>query len=538
MSGTKSRREFLKYLASGIVGLGVGLTAGIFYPRAPTVEYLTTTVTKTVPTTITVSTPAITTTPPTATTATSTWSLREAARPYRGETIRLIGEFLPPLEAIAKLKDQFEDETGINVEVEMYEHTAVVEKVTMDLSSGTGIYDVILNPHREIGKLVEQGWIEPLDKFIANPKLTPPGFDPYKMFWHGKTGEFRGIKLTKGIFGEICTYKGKVYGLPDKTITRHLWYRKDLWEDPKNREKVKDRYGFDIPSPWDLTTDQYMKLAEFFTNPEAEFPNVKYGTCIEGKRHPCLWYSFLDWLHVWGGQVIDQPAGDEYGKVVVAEPEGVEALQFMVDLLPYCPPDTLAWFWDDAMAGMQNGLVSHTIMWNDAVYGYVDPSVSRVAAELGARNACGFGPLPMHPEKRLKVFQVEGWFSAIPWCSKHKEAAWLFMQWMVSPEIELAKHLRGGMTGRPEVAKKITEEYEELERKYGMLPGVESYTYVAYKLYTEYQYIPKPTFPEQETIVEILIEAISKALMKELTPKDALEWAAEQMVEKIPKLYL
>jgi ABC-type glycerol-3-phosphate transport system substrate-binding protein len=102
--------------------------------------------------------------------------------------------------------------------------------------------------------------------------------------------------------------------------------------------------------------------------------------------------------------------------------------------------------------------------------------------------------------------------------------------------IELEKHLKGGATGRPDVAKKIVEEFDKLEAEGRMIPGVELYTEVAYRLYTTYQYIPKPTFPEQETMVEIIIEAVSKALTKELSPKDALDWAAEQMKEKIPKL--
>jgi multiple sugar transport system substrate-binding protein len=524
----RSRRELLKYLISGVVGIGIGYTAGIL-TKTPEVKYLTTTQATTVTRTETVAASPVVTTP-------VAWSLKEAARPYRGASIRIIGEFLPPLEAVAKLKDQFEDETGITVEVEMYEHTQVVEKVTFDLSAGAGIYDVILNPHREIGKLAENGWLVPLNKYLSNPALTPPGFDPYKEFWKGVTGTFRGIKLKKGIFGEICDYKGTIYGLPDKTITRHLWYRKDLWNDPTHKKNVKDRYGFDIPSPWDLTTDQYMKLAEYFTNPGSKFPQVEYGTCIEGKRHPALWYSYLDWLHAYGGQVIDQASGDEYGKVVINEKEGIDALQYMVDLLPYCPPGTLSYFWDDAMAAMQQGLVSHTLMWNDATFAYVDPSDSKVAAELGARNACGFGPVPIHPEKRLKIFQVEGWYAGIPLSSKNKEAAWLFMIWMTSPMIELEKHLKGGATGRPDVAKKIVEEFDKLEAEGRMIPGVELYTEVAYRLYTEYEYIPKPTFPEQETIVEIIIEAVSKALTKDLTPKDALDWAAEQMKEKIPKL--
>ncbi len=49
------------------------------------------------------------------------WSLEEAAAPYKGTTIRTIGEALPPLEAMKKLAPEFEKRTGITVEIEMYE---------------------------------------------------------------------------------------------------------------------------------------------------------------------------------------------------------------------------------------------------------------------------------------------------------------------------------------------------------------------------------------------------------------------------------
>ena len=63
------------------------------------------------------------------------WSLEEAAAPYKGVTIRTIGEALPPLEAMKKLAPEFEKRTGITVEIEMYEHSEAVSKVMLDLNS-------------------------------------------------------------------------------------------------------------------------------------------------------------------------------------------------------------------------------------------------------------------------------------------------------------------------------------------------------------------------------------------------------------------
>ena len=56
------------------------------------------------------------------------WNLTEAAKPYRGKVIRLIGEDYAPLQAIEKIKSDFEHVTGIKVEIERYEAEAVLQK--------------------------------------------------------------------------------------------------------------------------------------------------------------------------------------------------------------------------------------------------------------------------------------------------------------------------------------------------------------------------------------------------------------------------
>ena len=66
------------------------------------------------------------------------WTLEEAAEPYKGTTIRTVGEALPPLEAMEKIKHEFEERTGIEVVIEMYEHSEAVNKVMLDLNSKRG----------------------------------------------------------------------------------------------------------------------------------------------------------------------------------------------------------------------------------------------------------------------------------------------------------------------------------------------------------------------------------------------------------------
>ena len=193
------------------------------------------------------------------------WSLEEAAKPYKGTTLRTIGEALPPLEAMDKLKHKFEERTGIKVIIEMYEHSEAVNKVMLDLNSRRGRYDFILQPHRELGRFVANGHLTPIDRFMSDPKLRDPNFKPEEV-------------LYQSLWKEISWYGGKAYGFPFTALTMYLWYRKDLIEDPKEQAGFKAKYGYDMQVP--ATWDQYRDLAAWFTRRDPRF----YGTANSRPR--------------------------------------------------------------------------------------------------------------------------------------------------------------------------------------------------------------------------------------------------------------
>ena len=132
------------------------------------------------------------------------WSLKEAAAPYKGTTIRIIGEALAPLESLNQQKKIFEDETGIKVIIEQQAFDQVIEKTTADFVGGTGIYDAILNPHVKFPFLVSNGWITPIDKMLKNKKLADPNFklkqevlsDDWLMASMGQDGDLYGVPFS------------------------------------------------------------------------------------------------------------------------------------------------------------------------------------------------------------------------------------------------------------------------------------------------------------------------------------------------------
>jgi multiple sugar transport system substrate-binding protein len=415
------------------------------------------------------------------------WSLEEASAPYKGTTIRTIGEALPPLEAMDKLKHIFEERTGITVVIEMYEHSEAVNKVMLDLNSERGRYDFILQPHRELGRFVANGHLTPIEKFMDDPKLRDPGFKPEEV-------------LYQGLWKEISWYEGKPYGFPFTALTMYLWYRDDLLQDPEEQAGFKAKFGYDMQVP--ATWEQYRDLAEWFTRPDEGF----YGTAIQGRRHEALWYEWLNFLYSFDGDMMEASSGSECGPIIVNSPAAVASLDYYKSLIEYSPSDTLNYFWDDVMVAMQQGKVFELIMWNDATYAVEDPSQSTVSGKMG------FDIVPQGDGG--KVGQVEGWTYLIPEYATNQEAAFLFIQWMMEFDQQLEQHMNGGASARPDV--------------YGH-PTVQEITYSKASMDTNAVAIAKPTIPESPEITEILVLELSNALAGKKSSQQALDDAAVSM---------
>jgi multiple sugar transport system substrate-binding protein len=416
------------------------------------------------------------------------WTLEEAAKPYSGATIRVVGEALPPLEALAKLAPQFEKATGIDVEVEMYEHSEAVNKVQLDLNSKRGRYDVIIQPHRELGKFATNGHLLDLAGFMNDAALRDPTFKPEE-------------QLYQKPWKEISWYDGKMYGFPFTVLNLFMWYRTDLLADPKEMAGFKAKYGYDLAPAQNW--DQYRDIAEWFTRPDQGL----YGTALQAKRHEALWYEWLNFLYSFGGDVLDVKSGSECGPVIVNSPQAIASLDYYKSLLAYSPPDSLNYFWDDVMALMQQGKVAELIMWNDATYAVsVDETASTVVGKVG------FDITPQGAGG--KVGQIEGWTYLVPTYSKNQQAAFLFMQWMMGYDRQLEQHLNGGATGRPDV-------YAS--------PEVQKLPYSNASMAAHEAGKPKATLPQSSEMTDILVRELSSSLTGEKSSKAALDTAAKEI---------
>jgi len=469
------------------------------------------------------------------------WSLAKAAEPWKGETLHLIGEALPPLEALSELKGEFEDVTGTKVVIEGLGHEEAVEKVTLDFAGQTGVYDIVLQPHRALGKLVENGWLRPIDEFYDNPALRNPNFS------------YEGSLLNKIWFRETNTYKDQVYGLPFHFISMYLWYRYDWFDHPDEQAAFKEKYGYDLPSP-PVTWKEYRDVAEFFVRPKGAplaggvAEHDVYGHTWGGARHVTAWYDFLNISYSFGGRDIQLPdnRGDSYGPVTVNSPESLAALKAIIDMKQFAPPGFLSSTWDEKQADQQSGLVAMAIQWDDAAFAVEDPSSSTAAGKIA------YSGVPIEKEK---ITQIEGWDYLIPKSSKKAELAWLFVQWAMSDPIQIAQMKLGGQSAListykdPDVLKipyvptsvylKTDGETVLSKRQIGDPTGLgvpQRYIDAVNpaKGDTSVTIVSKPTFPEEERITEAIILWVNRAVSGEVTPEEALIELEKEMKSILP----
>lgn len=473
------------------------------------------------------------------------WSLKAAAEPYKGVTLRVIGEALAPLESLDQQKAAFEEETGIKVIIEQHAFDQVMQKTTADFVGRTGFYDVILNPHVRLPTLIANNWVQPIAKYVADAKLADPEF------------KLDDVVLSKDWLDASLSQDGQLYGVPFSAHTIYLNWRDDLFDSAGEQAAFKAKYGYDLPSP-PVTMQQMWDTAEFFTRKSGDtlagetLTQDIYGITLSGKRHISMLWNFYNVLYAFGGHVVESATGPEYGKVVINSEEGVKALTFYRDLLTkFGPPGSLDYTWDEQLAAMQSGLAVQALLWADASYAIShDPSQSKVTGKVAYSGT---------PIGERKIVNLHQWGMFVPSTARNPEAAWLFLQWTQRPDVQ-AKLMSTGsiaLTGSAYETKEVQElvyaptNYFLLSGEVLEVDGKPSYREPnsPWGLPTSYADAPDPVtgtatpvifklenFPEYATVEEILQKHISAVLAGQMEPREGLDRAVEEIHREVPAL--
>ncbi|WP_261403402.1 ABC transporter substrate-binding protein [Chenggangzhangella methanolivorans] len=181
------------------------------------------------------------------------FSYAEAAKPYKGVSIRVLDEVTPLQEALAKLVPEFEKETGIKVEYQLLGHMEVINRGQADMLSGRGHFDAVMLHGFQMGQMLEAEALLPIDDLVADKSISNPNLDP--------------PTSSRKPFKSVAFHDGKQYGLINWNYNQVYWARADLLGDDGEKTAFKAKYGYDLAPP--KTLGQLRDIAEFFTRKKA-----------------------------------------------------------------------------------------------------------------------------------------------------------------------------------------------------------------------------------------------------------------------------
>ena len=433
----------------------------------------------------------------------NTGDLSKGVRAFEGVTINMIAEQQTPTVALSNQLGEFEELTGIKVNLEMAPFDNVVQKITLAMQSESEDYDVIAVPYQFLGNLAVNGFIQSLEPFMNNTDLSIiPDYDA--------------ADIIEGMWDASGKWENTVYGVPANSCIMFFAYRKDLFENPDEQAAFRAKYGYELEVPTDW--DTYRDIAQFFTRKSGEtlagetLNQDFYGVSMSGKRHDATTCEWLNYAWSFGGDIFD-----EEGNIAISSEKNIAALEYYNNLRQYAPPGVTEKTWDEQTTEMQQGVAAMAVIFNDCTPALENPDESKVVGKMG------YGAIPVG-EKPAAHYGAWSYF--IPAKAANPEAAWVFLQWFNTPEVQKNIALDGGFPNLYSV-------YEDPELN--ELPYWKA-SMAAYEISTT-----RPRIPEWNEMNEELMLEISKVMSDQATPKEALDSCAEEYAKilegKLPVSY-
>jgi sorbitol/mannitol transport system substrate-binding protein len=286
------------------------------------------------------------------------------------------------------LTKEFTDKNpDIQIEWVTLEENVLRERVTTDIATNGGQYDIMTIGNYEVPIWAKQGWLLPLeklgDKYDVNDMLP-------------------------SIRGGL-TVEGKLYAAPFYGESAMIMYRKDLFE----------KAGLKMPEnpTWEFIGDAARKITD-------RKGDVN-GICLRGKAGWGENMAFITALtNSFGGRWFD-----ENWKPQFDQPEWKNSLQFYVDLMKDAGPSGAASNgFNENLTLFQQGKCG---MWIDATVAasfVSNPKDSKVADKVG------YALFPTHGELKNHGNWLWSWNLAIPKSSQKAESAEKFIAWATSKD--------------------------------------------------------------------------------------------------------
>ena len=374
---------------------------------------------------------------------------------------------------IETLAPRLKEEANINLVINQVPYEEVRSTMLTD-ANGAKQYDII-NPCTE--------WVyeyydfaSPLTEYIGAEGYPEIDQDDFIDFvWNG------------------FNWTDDIYFLPYQPDTRVFFWREDLLEAE----------GLSVPTTWDEMKEVAAKLTKD-TDGDGEID--QYGFVFSGARG---WNELLTWVpftYSAGGNIFD-------GRTpVFNSQEAIDAINLLIEMKQYCPPDVEAYGEYEVIAAVQNGSCAMGV------------SATSICAEIesDASAVKGLVKSGTFPKKAADTdvkytAAMGGWALGVSEYSQNKAAAAYACMFLTNKENSTEMEIHG----RAHAARKSQGENADLLAANPHVPGIID-VLGGSKLWFE--------GPEGAALGEIVLVHINKAVCEDVTPEQALADAEAEVL--------
>jgi multiple sugar transport system substrate-binding protein len=390
----------------------------------------------------------------------------------------------PMYDPLYELLPEFENRTGRRVHVAAHlVHPELNTHLADVYGADQGAYDLI-STHNKYAPS-QKHFLRPLNDWFLETELN----------------EFIPAVL------EMSRVEGWIMSLPRNIDARLLYYRRDLLEDPNEKERFRQASGHElrIPETW----EDLAQAAAFFTRP----PEM-YGFAFPG-RDSGLFGTFFELVAMAGGKVFRQDLHPGF-----LDPAGRWALGFLHRLYAEekaAPPELPEMRYDEVSGIFLEGRCAFVTDWPGGFYRYCDPAKSRVVDRFQV------ALYPVGPAGQRWVY-AGGHAFAIPNSVRDEEGAKALLKFLTSADAQWHEARHGALPALKSVHNRLKAEIDTTSLEGRRVALLE-------QTVNNHLLLP-PRFAKYPAIEEALWTSLQKGITGELSVDDALSHAAAEM-EKI-----
>ena len=353
---------------------------------------------------------------------------------FSGVKLRVVVQDAPAIGGPAdRHARSWEERTGGKVTVVKYPFGELFEAIKGGLTGAGEQYDVILYASAWAGDF--HSYLEPMPTALRETEA----FDDIHPTYRERLMKWQGEWIAMTIDGDL--FNG--------------YYRKDLFEDARNRREFRQRYGYELAAP--DTWRQYRDIAQFFTGREGPNGQKLYGSAEAFARGGQQFWDLFSRASAYTNHP-DYPGAQFFDpdtmRAQINNPGWVKALEDYVEILRYAPPGAKDFDIVDVRTSFVNREeTAMALDWGDTGQIAADPSTSALAGKVGYFVLPGSERVWNYRKESWEVFPQPhkapflafgGWIASVPKTSKHRAAAWDFISWYSSPENSLKDVVTSG----------------------------------------------------------------------------------------------